>query len=409
MGHLRVAQLGALRLSSVTLMLAQNILLVRFVPLNQLGMYYVIGTIAYLGNAVFFVGADLNLQQRLANLSVDRTISGKGLFRYLLATAAPGAALVLLSAALYFFLRDSSSWASTSLLCVCLSVATYASSVGRNLCQLAMLQTYASLGPIVDGSVRCLFIAALVHVDSASALTLAASSAIGSLCAASATIALLLSRCSGGFDSYLGRVGPFIRKVSQVGSSGLANWAQLQGYRPVIASSPAGEQVVGTISFMTTLGSTAASAVFTVLALFQMPRQYSSRGATTGAYVRLVGATAIVLSLLSVPAGLLFLEITHRGELFGLLYLIVVGVAIESGNVILGICANHLNVRERSLAPLSKAGILGCVVTFGLLCLPSAGADEFFKLALTLLSGQVFAVALVLYMTFRHADTTHAE
>ena len=407
---IRILGLGSLRISSLALMLAQNVLLVRFLTLEQIGVYYVIGTIAYVGNAMVFVGADLNLQQYLTTLSKEREISGRGLSAYALATAVPGSVLVGLFAALYFHHTQADAWPGLALLCVCMSLGTYASSVGRNLCQLATLPTFSSLGPLVEGLVRCSAIAALATTHHASASTVAAASAFGSFCSASVTIGLLLSRCRRSARSYLTNSSRLINRVIHVGGSGLANWAQLQGYRPIVGATPAGAHVVGTVAFMTTLGSTAANSVFTIMALFQMPRQYSSNGETSGAYIRLIGVTTIALALLSLPAGLVFLQVAHRQELFALVYLVAVGVAIESGNAVIGVCTNHLNVTQRSMATLSKAGIGGCLITFALLFLLGGRAAQHLQLAVTLVVGQACTVATVLYLTFAMKGApTHVE
>ena len=316
-----IAPLASMRIVSLTLMLMQNVLVVRFLSLEEIGRYYLIATIANLGNAVFFYSADLHLQRQLAELSLRPAIDARSLGRYFAATGAAGLSLVLLAAGGYFaFGLHAGDAARLAIVCAVLSLVTYLSNAGRNLLQLAARPKASSTGPIVEGSVRVLALLVLGLAGSADAVTVAIASAAGSLLSAAVGFALLTRLCDTVTASYHVAPRKLARLIVPVGSSGLLNWAQLQGYRPVLAGQPGLTQVIGVVSFMSTLGSSAANAAFTILNQFQVPRQYGSGGATTPRFLMTLGALSLALMAVSLPAALAFLWLTDRMALVNLVY-----------------------------------------------------------------------------------------
>ncbi|MDD2727796.1 hypothetical protein [Malikia sp.] len=398
-----LGKLGGLRLLSLSLMLAQNVLVVRFMALEDIGQYYLMVTVAYLGNATIFVGTDLYLQRQLAHLSSRAELNQAALYRYVASTAAVGGGVVLIAAALYFFGTAWPEWWLPSLVCTTLSVATYLSGLGRNLCQLAAHPAFSNLGPVTEGLFRSIALCGLAYLGQAHPLSVAAASAAGSLLAAAVTLGLLLramKRRNSEVSSYRGKTRLLGDTVVSIGTSGILNWAQLQGYRPLMMSMPNGGQVVGSVAFMSTLGSTAANAVFTILAQLQVPQQYNTRGASTPRYLRLLGFTALGLSLICLPAGAVFLWLSAKTQLMGLVYLVAVGVLVEAGNAAIGVCTHHMNALDQKMWGLPLAGFLGCALTFGMIIIP-VSSDPHLRVAIALLAGQALAVSSILYLTYR--------
>jgi hypothetical protein len=398
-----IAKLGSLRIATLALMLAQNVLVVRFLPLDEIGRYYLIATIAYLGNAVVFVGADFHLQRALSHLSENRQFSRSGLMRYIFATGTGGSILVLVASSMYAVFVLGESWLLFAAVCCALSLSTYLSGLGRNLLQLAALPTYSNLGPLTEGSARTMILILLALYGHANAALVATASAVGSLLAAAVTLTLLCRMSKPSNESYLKEPSALFKKVLPVGSSGFLNWAQLQGYRTVVASNTGGTQFVGTVSFMSTLGSTAANAAFTILAQLQVPRQYQSKGASTSRYLFVLGLLTVLLAILSLPAGAVFLWLTGRTELFGRLYLVALGVLLEAGNAAIGICTNHANALGKPMWQLPLAGLIGCSVAYGILFAPALAGDPIARIATSLALGQLAATGLVLFFTYSHS------
>ena len=409
----RVAKLGVLRLILLVLMLIQNVLIVRFLPLEEIGWYYLMVTVAYLGNAAMFVGADFYLQRQLAYLSVDQPLYRPALAKYMLLTAALGSIIVLVTSVIYFSTAASIGWLEPVLICTALSMATYFSTLGRNLCQLAAYPVYSTLGPIGEGIFRAAALCGLVAVTGkAYAGSVAVLSIIGALFSAVITWGLLLKAKKGhekaeiGGDvsnppSYLNSPRQLGDAVLSIGASGILNWAQLQGYRPLlISSSSGGATIVGTVSFLSTLGSTTSNAVFTILAQIQVPQQYRSKGASTSHYLLILGGVTLGLSIACLPAGALFLWISNKWQLLEVVYLVAVGVLVEAGNAAIGVCTHHMNAQGKTLWGLPQAGLIGCMATFIMLLMPMA-TDPYIAVAIALVIGQALTVSIVLYLTFR--------
>ena len=407
----KLLKLGSLRIATLGLMLTQNFVIVRFLNLEEIGQYYLIATIAYLGNAAVFVGADLYLQRQVADLSVNQRISPTGLLHFITITASYGASIVLLFSAIYFSQQHSSSnWMLTAFICSALAVATYLSSLGRNLLQLAAHPTYSSFGPLTEGIFRTGMITALALYGITDALSVAMISAMGAVMAAMLTLTLLGKVSCHVERNYLADQRRLFMSILPISGSGLLNWAQLQGYRPLVSNaSSVGLEIVGTISFMSTLGSTAANAAFTILAQFQLPYQYQSKGKTTPRYLMLLFLLTVVLAFASLPAGLAFLWVTDKTQLFGLVYLVVLGVILEAGNAAIGVCTNHLNVLGKSMWNLPVAGLTGCAVTYCLLLSPKLLTDQYMHIAMSLVMGQLTALVIVLYLTYQqNKEFSHA-
>jgi hypothetical protein len=410
----QLANLGGLRLLSLSLTLGQSILIVRFLTLEEIGWYYLVAMVAYIGNAAIFVGSDFYLQRQLPRLSVDQPLRGGALASYIILTGTVGGALVIGASSMYFSITAPAAWLMTSLVCASLSVATYLSTLGRNLCQLANFPVYSSLGQVVEGTFKVALLVLLAFVGLAEALPVAVLATFGALMSAVITFGLLMWKMHSHYaadysaapaPSYLSNKRELSGVVLSVGAGGVLNWAQLQGYRPfLMASSAAGGAVVGSISLLSTLGSTAANAAFNILTQLQLPKQYQSKGGSTARYLALMGLLALFLSIVSLPAGALFLWLADKMELIGLVYLVAVGVLVEAGNAAIGICTHHLNTQKKNLHLLPLAGLIGCLVTFALL-LVLPGSQTHMVVALALVAGQISALSSVLYFTFHvHKD-----
>ena len=395
-----VVHLTLLRVVALAGVLAQNVVLVRYFSLAEIGSYYLLATVAYLGNAAVFVGADLNLQRLLGKHLRKTGISSAQLTRYLLLTSGGGALLVAVAAAVYFGMTGVNSLAPT-LFCIGLSVSMYLSSVFRNLLQLSGKAGHAATVALCESLGKALAMALVAVIGLRHAQGAVLASAGGSLAAAALGAIFLkamLVRTDG--ESYIDGIKSLMRRVAPVGGAGLLNWAQLQGYRP-ITTLAAGADVVGTISFLTTLGSTAANAVFTILAQVQIPRLYASDGGTAKQYLKgavLCSATACVAVI---PAGIAFLYVTGRMQLLGLAYLLVVGVLIESGNALIGVATNLSNAKGLPLWHVPIGSGLGLIVSAGLLGFGKIFPTPFENVALALVLGQFVSVIAVFLLLRR--------
>lgn len=392
-------RLGMFRSIILMLLLLQNVLLVRELSLDDLGRFYLIATVGYLGNATVFVGADLYLQKRLATLSCDGLIYWDALSKYIAITVFAGALLTFISSATYFALVDQ-DWIFKATICSLLSVSLYLSSLGRNLIQLANHPMYSSIVTVTDILTRLILIVLVAYLWNADAEKYIVIWIVGGLVSAAVAFLMLFNFTKLSSGSFLDDPVKIINSILPIGGSGFLHWVQLQGYRPLVSVTEGGVQLVGAVSFMTTLGGAVSNAVFSIIAQFQVPEQYTSTGRTTRRYLFLVGLIGLVLALFSIPAGNIFLWVTNKNDLDGVVYLIALGVFIETCNTAIGICNNHCMLVGRSLWPFTGAAIGGCLVTYGFLFAMYHLSFSFIGIALSLLFGLLTHLLIVLYISY---------
>ena len=396
-----VARLGAMRFISVALMLVQNLLIVRFLSLDEIGKYYLIVTIAYLGNAIVFVGADFYLQKRNSSFSVDHKSSVNGLLLFIVVTAVAGGSLVWSTSAYYFYV-SAQNWFLLAFLCGGLAVGNYLSGLGRNLLQLAAQPVRSGIGPIVEGVLKVLLIIFIVaSTEAVSGVDVAVIGCIATWVAGIITLKLFVNLSINTKVSYLNEPRRLLSTLIPIGGGGFLNWVQLQSYRPLIAVDSNGVQAVGAISLLSTLGSILSNSVFSILAQLEVPRQYQSNGISSIKYLQKIALLAALLCLLCIPGSMVFLWLTGKVQLMGLVYFVVLGVLIEAGNSIIGVCVNHLNIIGRSMWYLPVAGLAGSVFVYGFLFLSPPVIDVYLKVAVALFFGQLIAVCVVLATTYR--------
>lgn len=404
----RLGQLGLMRVGTLLALLAQNALVVHTLPLDEIGRYYIIATVAYLGNAAVFVGADMALQKKLAGLSTDLRLDLSSLLVYVGATAVPGLLMLGAAASAYFWsVGRLSVW--LPVLCCLLSLSIYLSSITRNVVLLCDRPVHSSLLQAIEAVGKLAFIATAGAAGVASAELVVLASAAGSFVAALTGMLMLRSITTRSVQSYRESPAVLAVKLLSVGSSGVLNWVQLQGYRPIVAALFSSTEIIGAVALLTTLGGTAANGVGSVIAQMNVPRQYATRGASTFVYLRQLLLGAVATSVTMLPSAYAFLLVTGKSSLAPLLYLVVAGVLIESGNAVIGVAANHCNVRGRPLWHLALATLAGCGVAGAFLPFLAASAQPHLLIGAALLAGQFAAVGLTWFITLRMTSSVHAQ
>lgn len=402
---MQVLRLSLMRALSLVLMLMQNLLIVRFLSLEEIGRYYLVVTIAYLGNAILFVGADYYLQKKTSQVAIDEKISKKGLLSYIVTTSAAGGGLVWASSAIYFSISSSQEWLWVSILCSALAVGNYLGLLGRSLLQLAAKPFYSSIGPIVDGLSKVVLITLLVMLlSSPSAESVVLISCMGAWGAACVALLLFVAALGNIDGSYLGEPRKLFSTLVPIGCGGFLNWVQLQSYRPFIAGDVGGAQTVGAISLLSTLGSIMANSVYMILGQLEVSRQYQSSGRSTRSYLVKIFFLAIILCFFSAPSAAIFLWLTGKLQLINLIYVVILGVLIEAGNSVIGVCVNHLNIVGRSMWFLPLSSLVGALITYGILLFMPSVVDAYLKVSIALFLGQlvsVFLVLITMYIIFK--------
>lgn len=396
----RTAKLAFLRAIAISLALASNFFFIRHSSVSEIGHYYILATISYFGNALFFVPFDLNLQRRIAANKKIETASISGIAEYFLKTVPHGAiGITLLYFAYCVGVKVDFNWQEL-LLCLSLSISMYCSLLGRDLPQLFSHPLITNAGQIIEGLLKLGGALALAFHQRLDAAGMISASAIGCAVAGSTSIYLLkLKVGSGEYEKYLESWRNLLARTAPIGISGITNWLQLQGYRLILAATPTGIIAVGTASFMTTLGSIGANAFLSVLSQIYVPKQYSEGIKATKKYINTITLSMLFLATLSIPIGLLFLAASNKSELAPFVYFVAIGVFIEAGNSIIGACINHANQMDGKYWYISTAGAVGTAITLISLLESNLFPDLYICIAFSLIAGQLITAGLSLFTT----------
>ena len=390
----KLLKLILMRVVATGLALTISIVVVRELPLEQVGLYYLYVTLSYLANALIFVGADYHLQRVLHDLSEKKSINLPELFKYFSLILIPGFLLVLGFGMAYMY-ATSGTGLIVGIACASLASMTFLSALMRNLLQLANMATKSAMVNLFEQIMRLSITVAAVRAGYHNGESIIAANAIGALLAATMGIGLIYRYMTRDNRIYFFGYKKLIKNIIPIGSSGLMNWMQLQGYRPYINYAFQRPDLIGAVSFLSSLGSTAANACLAILGQIWIPKQYASRGAATSRYFKIAVASIIGLALASLPAGWVFLHFTNHLDLMPCVFLVPVGVLVEGGNTLIGIHTNHRNATGQPLWIIPIATLGGIIITALILVFPVPAASLPVLIATALISGQLTILSII--------------
>jgi hypothetical protein len=401
------------------LALGLSIVLIRALPLEELGSFYAISTLAYFGNALFLVGADFALQRRLRDLSTRHRLDRHALARYMGRALVPGMAASCLLALLVGQFGPPLSSMSSSLplslaaiavLCPLVAAATFVVGLLRNLLQIAGEARRVGVSLVLEAGLRLLACGLALALIGPTALAMLVASVLASMALIVPLAVQVLRSTTPEVDPALARLAPgdLQQTLVPVGVGAVLNWLQLQGYRPLVGQVYDNAALVGVVSFLTALGGTVTLAVLGVAGQMAMPRQFSSGGASSWAFARLSAGLTLALAALAWPCATVFLHLIGRDELIGLEYLVCAGVLVDGGNFILGILGNHVSLTGKTFVPSLWAGMAGFVaMALMLLEAGEAGTLGPAALGLSLVVGQTLALVVMTGFALRYRVQTH--
>jgi hypothetical protein len=354
-----------IRIFTIAIAAAINILVIKILPLQDVGQYYMIATISYFGNAIFFIGFDLAFQKKIQDISVTKALDFSSLRLYILKTLPYGILASFGLSLIVSFVSGSDNWLIVASLCAGLAVSNYLSSILRNILLIADEKYRVSYSLLLEQLIKITFFSLLFVIFRPSPLLVIISFVAASVIAFVFNfyqIRNCLSDVSVA-NKYTIDSSNILMIVLPVGAAGVLNWMQLQGYRPILGNSLQGAELVGIVSFLTVLGSGVTSAILGVIAQVWTPRQFATKGGLTHRFISISIFSIIVLSLLSYPVSYILLRMLGKEGLYGFEYLVSLGVLLEGGNFILGILGNHSILTSGSFVPSLLAGISGfCTV-----------------------------------------------
>lgn len=351
------------RTMSIAIAVVINVLIIKLLPLSEVGEYYILGTIAYFGNALFFVGFDFALQRKIHNISNTKSIDFSSLRSYCAKTLPFGIISAFVLSTIVSFAGNAHNWLGTALLCAALSAISFMVSLSRNILQIAGEKYRVSYSLLLEQVAKLCLCFIMILFFGASAIVI-----IGAFILASLAPFILnyyhITRCLQSVDenaSYAVDSNDISKIILPVSAGGVLNWLQLQAYRPLLGKFFDQAELVGAVSFLTMLGATVTSASLGVLAQVWTPKQFATKGDTSRRFVILSAVSILALALLAYPSAYVFLRLLDKESLYGLEYLVSLGVIVEGGNFILGVLGNHSSLTRGSFVPSMLAGIIGFV------------------------------------------------
>lgn len=406
----KISGLLLARAVTLVLLLLFNFLLVKHLTVDEVGVYYLIATVSYLGNAVVFVGADLLLQKNMAQDLQAGKLNKRAFVEYLSKTSLLGSGIVLAFSLLVFSFLNVGFVESVTV-CTFLTATTYITTLLRNLYQTAGKPFISSSIQLADTLLKLLTVVMCIGFNQSTAQFLFLSYLVLSFILLIWLLWYLLqthdnveSGCY--FDSY--RL--LCKQILPIGSAGLLNWTQLQAYRPFLSIAQHNFSALGVISFLTNLGSTATNATMTVLSQLFIPKVYASQGQVTRLYLMVIALLGIILALISLPCGWLFLTLAGKQEMLIALYLIPVGVLQETINSMIGAATVHYTVRSHRLSVFPVCTLMGVVfMLMALLMQHYWQLPLLLTIGLSLLCSQLLVIISLLVLSIKNRVFLHVE
>lgn len=351
------------RTMSIALAVVINVFLIKFLSPIEVGKYYIIGSIAYFGNALFFVGFDFSLQRKIKNISIEKSIDFSSLQSYIFKTLPYGVLASFVLSSIVFFADNLHNWFGTALLCAALSAINFLVTVLRNILLISGEKNRFSYSLLLEQLAKFCFCCTIILFFDASAIVFTIAFMLAGLVCfifnyQQITRCLYPVNSTASYDVDSNDISKIFLPVS---AGGVLNWLQLQAYRPVLGQFFQKAELVGTVSFLTMLGATATSASLGVLAQIWTPKQFATNGDASRRFVQLACVIIFSLALLAYPVAYIFLRLLKIDNLYGLEYLVSFGVIMEGCNFILGVLGNHTSLTVKSFLPSMFAGVVGLV------------------------------------------------
>lgn len=408
-----IKKIGGLLLAravTLVLLLLFNFLLVKHLTVDEVGVYYLIATISYLGNAVVFVGADLLLQKSIVLDIQSGRLNKKALLDFLFKTSLLGSGIVFVFS-LFIFSFLNVNFVESVVVCTLLTTTTYVTTLLRNLFQTAAKPFISSSIQLADTALKLLTVILCIWLQQSTAQFLFLSYLILSFLLL-VLMLLFLLRTHQDVQSkrYFKSYAALGKQIFPIGGAGLLNWVQLQSYRPFLSIAQHNFAALGMISFLTNLGSTATNATMTVISQLFLPRVYATKGRFTLQYLIVIALLGGVLALVSLPCGWVFLTLANKQEMMAALYLVPVGVLQETINSMIGAMTVHYTVKSQRLSIFPVCTFIGVIFMLVMLF-----AQHYWQLpllstiALALLCSQLFVIGALLLRAIQKQVFSYVE
>lgn len=366
-----VASLLSIRGLSITVQLLTSIILVNITEIKELGTYYLLYTLSYIGNCIVFLGYDFVLQKKLRTLSDNYFIVFS---RFLIASTKIipiGFALVLMFAIAYLYSVSSLNYFMISLLCGASAVSNYILTLFRHVLLIGAKKTAYASSFLVESLMRVLFVIIFFKINGnlITAVDILLAFFVSYLLTSTVFLVFIFKSFVnvgfGAIDNFDVTRQEITRVLIPVGIGSVIYLIHLQGYRPLLGFiSPNNLELIGIISFLTTLGATACNSILTIVSQYWVPRQFLSGGKKTSEYNKTLILFLVPLVAVSWPFGYVFIYLLGKPIFYGHSIIISFGVAIEGCSFILSSLGANANLKLGDYYHVLWAGLLGLMFSF---------------------------------------------
>ncbi|MEK9495038.1 hypothetical protein V2H77_00855, partial [Photorhabdus sp. P32] len=301
------------------------------------------------------------------------------------------------------FFKSNESLILHIISCCLLSLSTYIYTLVKNIYQLANKQVISSILLVFDVIIKVIVFYCVYKCYGSTTFSIIISLIIYSISVLIISSYLIFIRFhysnEKNEDYYSLKVA--IQRIMLMGTSGIMNVGQLQGYRPYLAYL-GNTSELGILSFITNLAGTATGAVLSIINQIGIPRIYHTEGQYINKHIKLIFLVCIVLSFLSIPAGMIFFHIAEKDNFYPYLFLLPVGVLQEGSNAIIG-TYNHLyNIKDGKLSIFATSGVLGFAVMAVMLSIYTiTKMNVFITVALGIIFSQFCVVMYIMINTHK--------
>ena len=359
--------------------------------LNEVGVFFYLGTLSYALNALIFVPVDFYMQARLAKLDLLPILALRRLITWTLAVGL--VACIVLGSPLIWLSKLQVSdlptlYAVAALLYLCSSL--------RNLLNNRGSKVFVSSMLLLESVARLCAFVAVSAVIGASASTLMVSSAL----ALGLEMLFIVWRIQrklrfGGDQTRFDDAATILRVAAPISGSALCNTVQLQTFRvayPLAALSTTS----GLYGVVSNIGGQAMAVCSTIYAQIETPRLYKTQGASLQRYVAIAAVLALAVFAFTMVFAPFLVRLLTKDQYLPYAYAIGFGVVTEACNLIIGAYTVVLSIEQRTGLLLKLNLFAAAVSVAGCVAAINFSPDEPFSIGWTLAGSQLLmTVALI--------------
>ena len=403
--------IGTLRFMSVGISFLINIICIKALSLAEAGNLYSLISVAYFGNALFFIGFDFAIQRKIKRIFYSRQLCFSSMRSELGKILAYGSLSTLILSIIILPGPLGPVKIVLGILAACFSSLNFLLAFFRNILLLVGSKSGVTSSLVFEQSLKLLVSTFAIFFVGKNSMTIFSAFVFCSFATVALNIILVrkVINSSPAKESYNLTNQEVFHTFLPVSGSGVLNWIQLQAYRPILVRTQPDATIVGSVSFLTSLGGAVASAIFGIIAQFWMPKQFSSSGRSTHHYFYVTLASTLFLAALSYPVAFMFLGLLGKPNLYGLELLVPIGILVEGGSSMLGILGNHASLTIGSFVPSMISALVGATVAISLIYMLSANYHLDAKnLGFVLLVSQLLALCSMLQvLQLKPVQETH--